>query len=66
MSESMKNMKAHSARMTEINKMPEGEDKKKANADLVNAMMNNSVDLVNEPVRNPNFVFLSNGEPIEL
>ena len=66
MSDRMKSMKAHSVRLDEINKMPEGEDKKKANADLVNAMMNSAIDLVNEPLSNPNFVFLSNGEPIEL
>ena len=66
MSDRMKSMKAHSARLKEINKTPEGEDKKKANADLVNAMMNSAIDLVNEPLSNPNFVLLSNGEPIEL
>ena len=66
MSDRMKSMKAYSVRLDEINKMPEGEDKKKANADLVDAMMNSAIDLVNEPLSNPNFVFLSNGKPIEL
>ena len=66
MSDRMKIIKAYSDRMIEINKMPEGENKKEANAELVLAMMDSSVDLVNEPISNPNFIFLSNGKPIEL